>query len=104
MTDVPLPPEIDYGKFRPKGYYTQFREWEVTPMSSNQYWNPDEIVRFLLTLKNGVMDPYRSNISFKVSTNSALCPVGGLQVDNSAQSFIAQTVVSSHNVEVERIT
>lgn len=73
-------------------------------MSSNQYWGPDEIVRFLLTLKSGVMDPYRSNISFKVSTNVQLCPVGGLQVDSSAQGFIAQTVVSSNNTEIERIT
>jgi len=31
-------------------------------------------------------------------------PVGGLQVDNSAQGFIAQTVVSSNNIEIERIT
>lgn len=49
------------------------------------------------------MDPYRSHLEFKVSTNSIISPVGSLQVDSSAQSFIAQSVVSSNNVEVERI-
>lgn len=38
---VPLPPEITYGQFKPKGYYTQFKEWPITPLSSNQYWTPD---------------------------------------------------------------
>lgn len=44
------------------------------------------------------MDPYRSHIQFMVSTNTDIQPVGALQVDSSAQSFIAQTVVSSNNV------
>lgn len=67
-------------------------------MSSNQYWLPDEIVRFLVTIKSGVMDPYRSHIELLVNVPLEMCPVGGMQVDNSAQSFIAQTVVSSNNV------
>lgn len=66
-------------------------------MSSNQYWTPDEIIRFLVTIKQGVMDPYRSHISLSVSVPLELCPIGGLQVDSSAQSFIAQTVISSNN-------
>ena len=39
-----------------------------------------------------------------VSVPLESCPVGGLQIDSSAQSFIAQTVISSNNVELERIT
>lgn len=39
--NVPLPPEITYGQFKPKGYYTQFKEWPINPLSSNQYWTPD---------------------------------------------------------------
>lgn len=30
-------------------------------------------------------------------------PVGGMQVDSSAQGFISQTVISSNNIEIERI-
>lgn len=68
-------------------------------MSSNQYWTPDEIVRFLINVKTGVMDPYRSHIEVLVSAPSQM-PVGGLQIDSSAQGFIAQTVMSSNNVEI----
>lgn len=50
------------------------------------------------------MDPYRSHIEMMVSVPVETNAVGGLQVDSSAQSFIAQTVVSSNNVELERIT
>lgn len=49
------------------------------------------------------MDPYRSHLSFQVSTNKEIQPVGSLQVDSSAQSFFTQSVISSNNVEVERI-
>lgn len=72
-------------------------------MSSNQYWTPDEIVRFLINVKTGVMDPYRSHIEILVTVPPET-PVGGLQVDNSAQGFISQSVVSSNNIEIERIT
>jgi hypothetical protein len=50
------------------------------------------------------MDPYRSHLTFTVVTDPAVMPVGGLQIDSSAQSFISQTVISSNNREVERIT
>lgn len=43
------------------------------------------------------MDPYRSHIELVVTVPIESCPVGGLQIDSSAQSFIAQTVVSSNN-------
>lgn len=69
----------------------------MEPLSSNTYWNPNEIVRFLFLLRNGVMDPYRSHIRMQVSIPSTTL-VGGLQIDNSAQSFISQMVISSNNV------
>jgi hypothetical protein len=34
------------------------------------------------------MDPFRSHLMFAVQTNTQLMPVGGLQIDNSAQSLI----------------
>jgi hypothetical protein len=43
------------------------------------------------------MDPYRSHIEITVETNQQVLPVGLLQVDNSAQSFIQQLVVTSKN-------
>ena len=42
------------------------------------------------------MDPYRSHITMQIATPpSNQMPVGGLQVDGSAQSFIDQLVISS---------
>jgi hypothetical protein len=43
------------------------------------------------------MDPYRSHIEITVETDENLLPVGLLQVDNSAQSFIQQLVINSKN-------
>lgn len=43
------------------------------------------------------MDPYRSHIEITVSCDADTLPVGLLQVDNSAQSFIQQLVISSKN-------
>lgn len=89
-----------YGAFRPRGYYTNTTIWPIYPNSSNLYWEPDSILRFLVPISKGVMDPYRSHLQFTVSCDVKTMPVGGLQVDNSAQSFIAQTVVSSNSIEV----
>lgn len=50
-------------------------------------------------LTSGVLDPYRSSINLTVTTPDATnFPVGGLQIDSSAQSFINQLVISSNNV------
>ena len=44
------------------------------------------------------MDPYRSHLNFTVSSpDSTTMPVGGVQVDTSAQSFISTLVLSSNN-------
>ena len=43
------------------------------------------------------MDPYRTHIEITVETDASMLPVGMLQVDNSAQSFINQLVISSKN-------
>lgn len=57
-------------------------------MSSNKVWVNNDIVRFnFMNMGTGVFDPYRSYIEVTVSTNTTDCPVGGLQIDNSAQSF-----------------
>lgn len=42
------------------------------------------------------MDPYRSHIVLTATQDSS-SKIGGLQVDNSAQSFISQLVTSSFN-------
>ena len=62
------------------------------------FWQADDICRFLVNINQGVMDPYRSHIEITVEVNTDIQPVGGLQVDSSAQSFIAQSVVSSNQV------
>ena len=58
---------------------------------------------FFNALSDGVMDPYRSHIEITVSSDVSTLPVGLLQMDNSAQSFIQQTVIQSNNREIERI-
>jgi len=49
------------------------------------------------------MDPYRSHFEITVQCDEETMPVGKLQVDNSAQSFIQQTILSSGNKDIERI-
>lgn len=93
-----IPPELQYGSVKPVGWYSRFKEWPVEPLSSNMYWWPNEIVRFQLQLTNGCMDPYRSHMVFTVSCPSVTdMPVGGVQVDTSAHSFISTMVLSSKN-------
>lgn len=50
--------------------------------------------------KRGVFDPYRSFIEITVSAPIEDLPVGLLQVDSSAHSFINQIVIYSNNKEV----
>jgi hypothetical protein len=47
--------------------------------------------------KRGVFDPYRSFIEITVSVDIKDLPVGLLQIDNSAHSFINQLVLYSDN-------
>lgn len=35
-------------------------------MSSNAYWGPNDIIRFLLMLDQGWMDPFRSYFQIEV--------------------------------------
>lgn len=49
------------------------------------------------TMTAGVFDPYRSHIELTVTCDISTLPVGLLQVDNSAQSFIQQLIISSFN-------
>lgn len=67
-------------------------------MSSNKQWVNNDIVRFnFMNLGKGVFDPYRSYLKITVSCNKNNLPVGLLQIDNSAQSFIQQMVLYSNN-------
>lgn len=66
-------------------------------MSSNKQWANNDIVRFnFMNLGRGVFDCFRSYIEITVSTNQTNSPVGLLQIDNSAQSFINQLVLYSN--------
>lgn len=49
-----------------------------------------------MNLGRGVFDCFRSYIEITVSTNQTNSPVGLLQIDNSAQSFINQLVLYSN--------
>lgn len=51
-----------------------------------------------MNLSDGLMDPFRSSLRVDVATDVKLTPVGGLQVDNSAQGFISQLVINSRGV------
>lgn len=95
-----LPIELNYDNIKPRGWFTKFKEWPLQPNTSNQYWQTNEIVRFLFQLQNGVMDPYRSHIELEVECFSSDIPVGGLVIDGSAQSFFSQTVITSNAREV----
>lgn len=65
-------------------------------MTSNKQWVNNDIVRFnFMNLGKGVFDPYKSYIQFTISCNPISTPVGGLQIDNSAQSLIQQMVLYS---------
>jgi hypothetical protein len=67
-------------------------------MSSNKQWANNDIIRFnFMNMGKGVFDPYKSYIEITVSVNQTDLPVGLLQIDNSAQSFIKQTVLYSDN-------
>lgn len=67
-------------------------------MSNNKQWANNDIVRFnFMNMGKGVMDPYRSYIEITVSTSADYHPIGGLQIDSSAQSFFNQTVLYSDN-------
>lgn len=56
------------------------------------------MIRFYNTIDTGVMDPYRSSLEFTVQVTPEIQPVGQLQVDKLATSFIEQIVISSKNV------
>lgn len=49
-------------------------------------------------ISDGLIDFYRSHIEFEVQVTKTDCPVGGVQVDNSAQSLINQSVLLSNQV------
>ncbi len=67
-------------------------------MSSNKQWANNDIVRFnFMNMGKGVFDTYRSYIKITVSSNKQNLPVGLLQIDSSAQSFIQQLVLYSNN-------
>lgn len=67
-------------------------------MTNNKQWSNNDIVRFnFMNIGGGVFDPYRSYIEITVSCSTNSTPVGALQIDNSAQSFINQIVVYSKN-------
>lgn len=69
-------------------------------MSSNTYWRPNDVIKLMGNVKEGLVDFYRSHLEFDVE---CISPIGLRQVDNSAQSFIDQSVILSRQVEIERI-
>lgn len=81
-----------------RGMSSTFQEWTIPPLSSNQYWAPNDVIKIMANITDGLVDPYRSHIEFDVVVSSDFQPVGLVQVDNSAQSFISQTVLLSNQV------
>lgn len=98
MFEQKLPTEISYPPILPKGFPNVFKEWILDPMTSNKQWVNNDIVRFnFMNLGKGVFDPYRSYIEITVHVNPEDMPVGLLQIDNSAQSYIQQMVLYSNS-------
>ncbi len=58
----------------------------------------NDIVRWnFMNSKAGTFDPLRSFIEITVSVSDNDLPIGLLQIDNSAHSFISQLVLYSNN-------
>lgn len=87
--------ELSYTGPRLRGADCMFQEWAITPLSSNQFWMPNDVVKFMGNINTGLVDFYRSHIEFEIEVTTEMMPVGGIQLDNSAQSLISQTVLLS---------
>lgn len=82
----------------PRSFPCVYKQWDIDPLTNNKNWSTNDIIRFnFMNMGKGVFDPYKSYIEITVSTSSTYNPIGLLQIDNSAQSFINQTVLYSNN-------
>jgi hypothetical protein len=58
--------EIAYTGPRMKGMNCTFQEWAINPLSSNQYWLPNDVIKLMANVSDGLIDPYRSHIEYQV--------------------------------------
>jgi len=58
-------------------------------------FNTNDVLKFMGNISEGLYDPYRSHFEVTVQADN---DVGLLQIDNSASSIIAQTIILSKQV------
>ena len=56
----PIANEMQYLGPRFQGASSTFQLWSITPSSSNSYWTPNDVIKVMANLTQGVIDPYRS--------------------------------------------
>lgn len=83
---------------RLRGSNSTFQEWSITPLSSNQYWSPNDVIKIMGNMSEGLIDFYRSHIEVEIQVFPEAQPVGLIQIDNSIQSLINQMVLLSGQV------
>jgi hypothetical protein len=49
-----------------QGAETTFQEWEIAPQSSTQYWQPNDVIKFMGNISQGLVDFYRTHIEFEI--------------------------------------
>lgn len=75
-----------------------------TPLTSFNSYITNDIVRFWIPFLKGFWDPYKSYIEIQVEVDQADFPYGtGIQVDNSASSFISQLTLFVDSKQIQRI-
>jgi hypothetical protein len=58
--------ELTYTGPRMQGADTTFQEWEIAPQSSTQYWQPNDVIKFMGNISQGLVDFYRTHIEFEI--------------------------------------
>jgi hypothetical protein len=58
--------EVSYLGPRLRGANTTFQEWAITPLSSNQYWHNNDVLKIMGNVNEGLVDFYRSHLEFTI--------------------------------------
>lgn len=99
-----LPRILEYGGVKPRGVTCQHKQMRFTPTTSFNSYITNDIVRFWLPMVKGFWDPYKSFIEIEVQVDQNDFPYGtGIQIDNSASSFISEMTLYVDSKQVQRI-
>lgn len=60
--------EFQYVGPRMRGAHSLFQEWSITPMSSNTYWQPNDVIKLMGNISEGLVDFYHSHFQFTIES------------------------------------